>query len=416
MKKLISVASFTGLLTLAKMCSGFIIGKFVAVYVGPYGVAMIGQLQNLITILNGLINSPVGSGVVRYTAQNVNNGDHIAAQWWRASIAWVFLFFSILMLLAFLFSDHLSIVLFESNKYSNIILLCVVLLPLTAIGTMFSSILNGHQHYKKFIIIGLVSVTITTSVMVSLITLYRVEGALIALTLQTSVLGIITLALCRNEYWFKIIFFIGKIEKKCFFDISQYIIMAVSSSIFFPISIMLVRKMIITNVGWDSAGQWQAVWKISETYLSIITLSLSTYFLPRLSLLSHKEAVLTEIFKTLKFVIPFSILLALVIYLTRDFIVSILFTKEFNLAKEIIPYQLIGDCIKITAWVFAFPMLALGKTKWYIASEIVAAISFAGLSFILTSYIGINGVIISYIATYCIYLSFILINYKRIIN
>lgn len=416
MKKLISVASLTGLLTLSKMIAGFIIGKFVAIYVGPYGIAMIGQLQNLITIVNGLVNSPVGSGIVRYTAQNVDKCRDASANWWRASVAWTFTFCLIFIITALFYSDNISKILFNNEKYGGVILIYALLLPFTAIGTMLSSILNGYQHYKKYILIGIVSVAITTALMILLIVCYNITGAMLALTLQTSFLGIITLILCRNEPWYKLNLFYGSIKKIYLLDISKYIIMAVSSALFFPISLMLVRKLLIANVGWDDAGQWQAVWKISETYLAVITLSLSTYFLPKLSSLKKREDILPEVLNTLKIVVPLSIFLASAIYFCREIIVTILFTKEFTLAERLIPYQLIGDCIKVIAWVFAFPMLALGKTKWYIICELIAAFSFSILSHILLYKYGIEGITLAYIITYLIYLIFILFNYRHILS
>ena len=87
MKKLLSVTFFTGLLTLTRMLSGFIIAKVVAIYIGPSGMAMLGQLQTVITVLNGISTSPAGNGVVRYTAKYYKNGYDDCVPWWRASKA-----------------------------------------------------------------------------------------------------------------------------------------------------------------------------------------------------------------------------------------------------------------------------------------------------------------------------------------
>ena len=37
-------------------------------------MAMLGQVQSMVTSLNGIINAPVGSGIVRYTAENKVRG------------------------------------------------------------------------------------------------------------------------------------------------------------------------------------------------------------------------------------------------------------------------------------------------------------------------------------------------------
>ncbi|EKM6346369.1 O-antigen flippase, partial [Cronobacter sakazakii] len=52
MSKIISVTAFTALLTFFKMLSGFAIAKVVAIYTGPTGMAMLGQVQSVIAGLN----------------------------------------------------------------------------------------------------------------------------------------------------------------------------------------------------------------------------------------------------------------------------------------------------------------------------------------------------------------------------
>ena len=89
MKRLLSVTGFTALLTLLRMCSGFIIAKVIAIYAGPTGIAMLGEIQSVVAILNGIASAPVGSGIIRYTAENIDQGFDQCSPWWRASLKWV---------------------------------------------------------------------------------------------------------------------------------------------------------------------------------------------------------------------------------------------------------------------------------------------------------------------------------------
>jgi len=51
------------------MASGVLIAKVVAVYTGPSGMAMLGQVQSLVAALTGIAGAPGGNGLVRYTAE-----------------------------------------------------------------------------------------------------------------------------------------------------------------------------------------------------------------------------------------------------------------------------------------------------------------------------------------------------------
>lgn len=70
MRNLLSVTFFSGMLTLTRMMSGFVIAKVISVYTGPTGLALLSQLQNFNSIATGLLTSSVNQGVVRYTAEN----------------------------------------------------------------------------------------------------------------------------------------------------------------------------------------------------------------------------------------------------------------------------------------------------------------------------------------------------------
>ncbi|EMG7866745.1 O-antigen flippase, partial [Enterobacter hormaechei] len=85
MKKLLGVTVLTGALTVVKMAAGFVLSKVVAIYAGPGGLALLGQLQGLNSILTGIANSPVGPGVVKYTAENCKEKNYESCYpWWRA--------------------------------------------------------------------------------------------------------------------------------------------------------------------------------------------------------------------------------------------------------------------------------------------------------------------------------------------
>ncbi|MGL5667302.1 MAG: O-antigen flippase, partial [Shewanella sp.] len=108
MKRLLKVTAMNGLLTLLRMAMGFVIAKVVAIYTGPTGLAMLGQVQSLVGSLNGIINAPVGSGVVRFTAEYKEQGFEACAPWWRAALQWVFIISAIAIPLGILLAKPIA--------------------------------------------------------------------------------------------------------------------------------------------------------------------------------------------------------------------------------------------------------------------------------------------------------------------
>ncbi|MDX7609837.1 O-antigen translocase [Aeromonas caviae] len=404
----------TGLLTLLKMAMGFVIAKVVAVYTGPTGMAMLGQVQSMVSSLNGIINAPVGSGIVRYTAEQKEQGFEACAPWWRAAVYWVLVISAIAIPSGLLLAEHIANWLFQDKALAWVVMATVCVLPLSAIGTLCNSIINGQQHYRRYVVLGMLSALISGSVMLIMIVMANIQGALLATAVQAALIGLVMLIANLRQPWFKMKYWWGRTSPEVRKSIGGYMLMAITSALTVPISLIFVRTILIEQVGWIAAGHWQAVWKISEVYLGVITMALGTYYLPRLSSLIGVDAIVSEIHKTALIIMPVVAAMALGVYLLRDVAIWLLFTEEFQSARDLFSIQLCGDVIKIASWLYAYPMLSRGATKWFIVTEVVFSLSFVGLTQLLVGYYGIKGVTIAYLVNYTIYFLIIFINVKKI--
>ncbi|EMW1807954.1 O114 family O-antigen flippase [Escherichia coli] len=413
MKKLLTVTFFTGLLTFFKMISGFIISKIVAIYTGPSGIVLFGQIQSIVSALNGVINSPVGPGIVRFTAENHRKGLEHCYKWWIAGLSWVCIISAIIIPLSITLSSHIAFWTLGSEKYSWVIILTACLLPLTAIGTFISSVINGFQNYKVYVLLGIISAFLSLIIMIALIVFGKINGALLAISVQNALIGGVMIIYASSQPWFNLRWLYGRVHKTYYKDIQRYIVMAITSAIVVPGSLIIVRNIIIHYVGWTEAGYWQAVWKISETYLAIITIALSTYYLPRLSSLSQKDDIIKEISSSLKIIIPLVMFFSMGIYLSRDFIISLLFTKEFLGARMLFQVQLIGDILKIASWLYAYVMISKGMTQLFVISEVLFSLLFISFSLVFIRCYGLIGVTYAYCLNYFIYLVFSVVVVKR---
>nr|WP_302469061.1 O-antigen translocase [Vibrio antiquarius] len=360
--------------------------------------------------LNGIINAPVGSGVVRFTAEHKNNGVIACAPWWRAASQWVLIISAFIIPTGLLLADNIAIWLFQDPTLAWVVMVTVSVLPLSAIGTLCNSVINGQQLYRRYVGLGMLSVLLSGGIMLSMITIYNIKGALLAAAVQSALIGLVMVIANLRQPWAKLSYWWGKTDTKARKAIGGYMLMAITSALTVPVSLMLVRGILIEQVGWDATGQWQAVWKVSEVYLGVITMALSTYYLPRLSSLKGSEAIIDEIHKTARVVIPIIAIIATGVYLLRDVAISLLFTDEFRSARELFLCQLIGDVIKILSWLYAYPMVSRGATKWFVSTEIVFSLTFVLLTYVFVSQYGIKGAPLAYMTNYIIYSIFIISN------
>lgn len=416
MKKMLSVSFFTALLTLLRIGAGFIVMKIVAVYTGPSGIALIGQVQNFANILNGAVSSPGSTAVVRYTAENADKGFEYCSPWWKASLRWILIMLIPCAGLSVIFSGHIAEILFERREFAWLVVIISLLLPLSVTGTLVNSVINGQQQYRRYVALGMISVVVSTGIMLVLVHLMGLNGAILAAGIQTALIGIIMLISSLRQPWFKLRYWIGSVEREKKNAIAGYLIMTIVSVIAMPIAIMALRGMIANQLGWVEAGQWQVVWKISEVYLSVITISLSTYYLPKLSSLINYKQIKNEINITALVVFPLVSMLAVCVYFSRDIALNTLFTSEFSAARDLFAIQLIGDVLKILSWLYAYPMISRGATKWFISTEVFFSCSLVVLSWFLIRHFGLQGANYAYALNYLIYFVFVFLNLKRVVE
>jgi O-antigen/teichoic acid export membrane protein len=412
-RKLLTITLFSGLLTLLRMASGFVIAKVVAIYTGPSGIAMLGQVQSLVSALSGITAAPAGTGVVRYTAEYQAAGLDGCAPWWKAALKWIAVLLAVVIPVACIFAKPIAHWIFGDVNYFWLVVITALALPLSAANTLVASVINGQHQYRRFIGLGMVSVTIATIVMVVLVMAADLKGAMIAAVLFSSISGLVMLVGSVQQPWFRLRYWWGATDSSHLKGIGGYVAMAVTTALTVPVSLLMVRNILITQVGWEQAGHWQAVWKISEVYLGVVTMALSTYFLPKLASLEGTGAILKEIRTTAKIVMPIVLLLAVTVYLLRDVAISLIFTEAFRPARELFAIQLVGDVAKIMSWLYAYPMLSRGATKWFMGSEIAFSIIFVLLAYVFVAKYGVHGANFAYAASYCLYLLFLYKNVKH---
>jgi PST family polysaccharide transporter len=155
--------------------------------------------------------------------------------------------------------------------------------------------------------------------------------------------------------------------------------------------------------GWEAAGYWEAMWRLSAAYMMIVTTTLSVYYLPRLSEIKTARLLKQEILGGYRFILPLAILCSSLMFIFRDPIITLLFSAEFYSVRELFIGQVIGDILKIGSWILAFTLLGKAMTGYFIATEVFFSISFYLLTVFMTPIAGLPGVSWAYALNYLLY-------------
>jgi len=411
---LIKTSVLTGLSTFIKIISGFVINKMIAIYIGPSGLALIGQLQNFITITSTYANGAINNGIVKYVSEYQNEEEKKTKIISSGLI--ISLFFSVLTgIFLLLFSKKISFLILKTENYYQIIILFGFTIILFALNAYFLSVLNGLKKIKTYVTINILSSIIGLLITCLLIFLYNLKGALIALVINQSVVFFITFIYIVNGKYISLKYFFSGFDKIYIFKLLGFSLMAITTVSTYPVSLIIIRKFIGHNLSWDQAGYWEGLWRISEVYLMLITTSLSVYYLPRLSELKQKIELRKEIFYVYKIVIPILLIMSICIFIFRLPIIKILFTKDFMPTLPLFKYQLLGDVLKISGWILSYILVAKAKIKIFITTEIIFSVSFVLLSILFINITGLIGVTMAYALNYLIYFFTMIAIFRKIL-
>ena len=408
---LIKTSVLSAIATIIKIISGFVINKVVAIYVGPSGLAIIGQLQNFMELIVTFSNGAITNGVVKYTAeyQTIEQKKRI----FSTSIIISFVCSLLISIFLFGFSEYLSEFILKDVQYSSVFVVFGATIFLFALNMVLISILNGQKEIKKYVLVNIAGSIFSLVFTSILIMQLNLMGALYAMVLNQSVMFFVTLAFVIKSSWFKLEYFKQGLDKESLSKLSKYSLMAIVSALTVPVSHLIIREYIGENLGWDSAGYWQGIWYISTMYLMLVTTTLGVYYLPRLSEIQDNKELRKEIFSGYKIIMPIVILASLIIFLLKEYVILIAFSKDFMPMMELFAWQLIGDVIKIASWLLAYLMLAKAMTKVFIYTEVLFSALFVGLSILFVDKFGLVGITYAYALNYLLYLFMMIFIFRK---
>lgn len=403
---LIKTSLLNAIAVLIKMLTLLGINKILAIYVGPAGYAALGQFQNATQMITTFASGAINTGVTKYTAE-YHDDESKQRLVWRTAGTIALTGSAISALLIVLFNQQLAVWFLKDESYGGVFIWFAVTLIFFIFNTLLLAILNGKKEIIRYVIANIAGSLFALAVTAFMSIQFGLYGALVALAVYQSLSFFVTLLICYKSSWFKLSYFFGSIDQATALNLFKYTAMALTSAACVPISHILIRNHLGETLGWEAAGYWEAMWRLSAAYLLLITTTLSVYYLPRLSELKDSDKIKREIIQGYKIILPTAAVLGILIYLLRDFIISALFTQEFAPMRELFAWQMVGDTIKIASWILAYLMLGKAMVRLFIATEIISSIFFVVLVFFITDILGLKGVAIAHAANYFLYFIFV---------
>ena len=391
-----------GIAVAVRMLTLLGINKILAIYVGPVGYAALGQFQNAVQMITAFASGAINAGVTKYTAEHFEDEvkQHTV---WRTAGSISLLSSVITGVAVVVFNKELALFFLNDRALGSVFVWFAITLVLFVLNALLLAVLNGKKEIGRYVISNIAGSLFALAVTSCMAIAWGLYGALVALAVYQSLSFFVTLWLSYRAPWFKFKYFLGRIDSGVARDLAKYTAMSLTSVACVPLSQILVRNHIGQSFGWEAAGYWEALTRLSAAYLMLITTTLSVCYLPRFSELKNSDQIRAEIIKGYKIILPVAAAGALIIYLLRELIVSLLFTPEFLPMIDLFAWQMLGDVLKIGSWVLAYLMLGKAMFKLFMITEVIFSCSFVLLSWVFTHQFDLQGVTIAYALNYAAY-------------
>ena len=399
---LLKTSALNGIAVIVRTGTSLVLNKVLAIYVGPAGYALIGQFQNALTMVITFATGATGNGVVKLTAEYTTDVERQRRMWRTAGLL-VFVTSLVGAVLILVFRDTLASTFLHNVEYSGVFVWLAICLPLIASNALLLAIMNGKKEIRRFVVSNIGGSIVSLLVTGTLAWQFGLYGALVALSVNQGILLLVTLQQALGTDWFDRHSLVGSIDSKEARRLASFVVMAATTAVVSPLSQILVRSTLVDRFGLIYAGYWDAMWRISALYLTLITTTLSLYYLPRIAEIRQWPEMRRELLLVYRTVLPLVIVASIVIFLARDLIISLLFASDFRPMRVLFAWQMAGDVVKIGSWLLAFLMIGRGLVKSFITTEIIAGLMFWLATIVCTQLFGFKGVAIAHLVTYSTY-------------
>ena len=393
---------WTAASTLVKIGVGLLVVKLLAVSFGPSGVGQAGNFRQLVTVLGVLAGAGIFNGVTKLVAQHHDDPAHLH-QVVGTSSAMVLGFSTLLAAIFLLAAAPISQGLFGHTHYQGLVRLVALVQMGIAWANLLLALMKGFRDAAGNALSLIAGSLIGVVAYYACYLLGGYEGALLGLALVPALIVIPAAVMLSRRGMIPWAYLKPRWDAALASQLGKFTLMALITSVTMPVAYVMMRNLMAAHYSWDEVGIWQGVSSISDAYLQFITASFSVYLLPTLSRLTAKQDVSREIGRSLKFVLPAVAAASLTVWLLRDFAIWLLFSAKFTAMRDLFAWQLVGDVLKVGAYVFGYLVIARASLRFYILAELSQFTLLTAFSHWLIPAHGALGAAQAYMATYIVY-------------
>lgn len=392
---------------------GFASQRLIAEKLGPSGVAFIGDLRNVIPMIQSLSTLGMFNGIVKYVAEHKENKEELLKLF---STTFVYLLLTSIISFCVLFfgaSYWNGLIFSAENDFSFVFKALGIVVPFIAMNRVVNGVINGLSAYKKFVKIELISYCLGVFLIIALLYYKNLNGVLFAISmipvLQFSILFYFFSKTLKEYLDYKKISFTIPYKNKLFgFTIMSFVATLLSN--FVEIDL---RGYLKNQISEADAGYWTAMTNLSKQYLMFSTAIFTLYVIPKFSKIKRSSDFRKEVLSIYKTLLPLFAIGMVLIFVLKDWVIELTHGGHFLAMKPLFKWQLLGDFVKIASIIIAHQFLAKKMVKQFIITELISLALFYGFSTYFIKTMGAEGIVFAHFIRYVLYFIIVIVVLRK---
>lgn len=354
---LLKVGGLNLISSLVRIGTQLAVTKIIALSMGAPGLVVVGQIQNLVSMLGTGSTLGTFGGVVKQTAE-AEVAPHLV---WSTALTMSGVMAIVFLAASVVWSGDLANFLFDDEGNDYLVVLCAAANLLVVLQSLFFHALTGLRRYKLFIVCSILN-SFANLVLVAVAAAFGGGSLLLQVMCFSQAIQILGagIAFVRTPEM-TVRGLLNGVDRSALIRLLPFVAIGITTAGVFPATQLLVRSHLIATFGLVETGVWEAAMKVSTLYIALLSTAFGLYLLPTFASSKQKSELRRHVMQALSTVFVLLMVGATLQFLLRDWIIIFVFSRDFLAAADLLALQLIGDVARGLVMVLVF--LATSKSR-----------------------------------------------------
>jgi enterobacterial common antigen flippase len=375
--------------------------KVLALLLGPAGVGLEGIYDSALNLARTLVDLGISSAGVRQIAVAFSSGDHAVIATTVATLRRVCLVLGLMgTVVLFLTRESVSFAAFGTIDHARDIGVLSITLLIGAIAGGKGVLLTGARRIGDLAKMNVIGVVAGACISIPIVYVWGRQGIVAYMVAGTVVASLTAWHFARRVQIEPVQVSFRDVAREAA-SLLKLGLVFVATGLMSTGALFLLRAFVTRQQGLPGAGQFQAASALSTIYVGFVLQAMGTDFYPRLAAVAEDNRRCNQLVNEQA---ELSILMALPGVLATlaaaPWVIRIFYSAKFNMAAEVLCWQITGMFLQVNSWPMGFIVVAKGRAAALFWTDLASYSLYVALGWLGLKWFGLPGAGMAFLGLY----------------